>query len=113
MGQPRPLFVYFRSFQQQFYRKIVDHSGIRTRIVGVEGEHADHLTTTTALPNYIFVCGRSPKTLELLEFLLFLLLRSDYVDYDILPVGLQTIGKFSNFCIDALLPHCLFVADCG
>ena len=21
MGQPRPLFVYFRSFQQQFYRK--------------------------------------------------------------------------------------------
>ena len=49
MGQPRPLFVYFRSFQQQFYRKIVDHSGIRTRIVGVEGEHADHLTTTTAL----------------------------------------------------------------
>ena len=48
MGQPRPLLVYFRSFQQQFYRKIVDLSGIRTRIVGVEGEHADHLTTTTA-----------------------------------------------------------------
>ena len=48
MGQPRPLFVYFRAFQQQFYRKIVDLSGIRTRIVGVEGEHADHLTTTTA-----------------------------------------------------------------
>ena len=48
MGQPRPLFVYFRSFQKQFYRKIVDLSGIRTRIVRVEGEHADHLTTTTA-----------------------------------------------------------------
>ena len=48
MGQPRPLFVYFHSFQQQFYRKIVDLSGIRTRFVGVEGEHADHLTTTTA-----------------------------------------------------------------
>ena len=42
MGQPRPLFVYFRSFQQQFYRKIVDFSGNRTQIVGVEGEHADH-----------------------------------------------------------------------
>ena len=42
LGQPRPLFVYFRSFQQQFYRKIVDFSGNRTRIVGVEGEHADH-----------------------------------------------------------------------
>ena len=32
MGQPRPLFV----------AKTVDVSGIRTRIVGVEGEHADH-----------------------------------------------------------------------
>ena len=42
MGQPRPLFVYFRSFQIQFNRKIVDFSGIRTQIVGVEGEHADH-----------------------------------------------------------------------
>ena len=42
MGQPRPLFVYFRSFHQQFYRKIVDFSGNQTRIVGVEGEHADH-----------------------------------------------------------------------
>ena len=41
MGQPRRLFVYFRSFQQQFYSKIVDLSGKRTRIVGVEGEHTD------------------------------------------------------------------------
>ena len=46
MGQPRPLFVYFRSFQIQLNRKIVDFSGIRTRIVG---KHADHLTNTTAL----------------------------------------------------------------
>ena len=29
LGQPRPLFVYFLSFQQQFYRKIIDFSGIR------------------------------------------------------------------------------------
>ena len=49
MAQPRPLFVYFRSFQIQFYRKIVDSSRIRTQIVGVEGEHADHLTTTTTV----------------------------------------------------------------
>ena len=41
----RPLFVYFRSFQIQLHRKIVDFSGIRIRIVGVEGGHADHLTT--------------------------------------------------------------------
>ena len=45
MGQLRPLFAYFRSFQIQFYRKIVYVSGIRTRIIGVECEHADHLTT--------------------------------------------------------------------
>ena len=55
MGQPRPLFVYFRSFQQQFYRNIIDLSGIRTRIVRVEGEHADHLTTTTAPTVYLFL----------------------------------------------------------
>ena len=42
MGQPRPLFVYFLSFQQQFYTKIADFSGIPTEIVGIEGEHADH-----------------------------------------------------------------------
>ena len=28
------------------YRKTVGFSGIQTRIVGAEGEHADHLTTT-------------------------------------------------------------------
>ena len=49
MGQPRPLFVYFRSFQTQFLQeKTVGFSGTRTRIIGVEGEHTDHLTTTTA-----------------------------------------------------------------
>ena len=49
MGQPRPLFVYFCSFQTHIYRKTVDVSKIRSQIVVVEGEHADHLTTTTAL----------------------------------------------------------------
>ena len=43
------LFLFIsRSFQTQFYRKTLGFSGIRTWIVGVEGEHADHLTTTTA-----------------------------------------------------------------
>ena len=35
----------------------LDSSGIGTRIVGVEGKHADHLTTTTApsdLKNFEF-----------------------------------------------------------
>ena len=48
MGQSRPIFVYFRSFQIQFYRNNLDLSGIRTQIVRVEGEHTDHLTTTMA-----------------------------------------------------------------
>ena len=47
MVQPRPLFVYFHCFQIQFYRKIVDYSGIRTQIVGVK---ASTLTTGPPLP---------------------------------------------------------------
>ena len=39
--------AHFLYFEQQFYSIIVDFSGIRTQIVGVEGEHSDHLTTTT------------------------------------------------------------------
>ena len=46
---PASFLFIFVLFNNNFYRKIVDLSGIRTRIVGVEGEHADHLTTTTAL----------------------------------------------------------------
>ena len=49
MGQSWTLFVHFRSFQQQIYSKIVDFSGIRTRIVRVEGKYDDHLTTTVVL----------------------------------------------------------------
>ena len=48
IGLPRPLFVYFRSFQTIYRIKTLDFIMIRTRIVRVEGEHADHLTTTTA-----------------------------------------------------------------
>ena len=55
MGQTRPLFVYFCSYQTQiFQKKTVGFSGIQTRIVGVEGEHADHLTNTTAHLLYSF-----------------------------------------------------------
>ena len=48
------LFTYFRSFQQQFYRKYLDFSWTWTRIVGIEGKHAGHLTATMA-PKIIFV----------------------------------------------------------
>ena len=37
------LFLFiFIIFNNNFTEKIVDFSGNRTRIVGVEGEHADH-----------------------------------------------------------------------
>ena len=48
-GTPASFCFYFLSFKLQFYKKIVDFSRVRTRIVGIEGEHDDHLTTTTAL----------------------------------------------------------------
>ena len=43
------LFLFiFVLFKHNIIEKTLGFSGIRTRIVGVEGEHADHLTTTTA-----------------------------------------------------------------
>ena len=42
-----PLWL-FSSFSSNCKMLNVDFSGIQTRIVRVEGEHADHLTTTTA-----------------------------------------------------------------
>ena len=40
-----------------FYRKTVGFSRIRTQIIRVEGEHADHLTTTTANLQQSFING--------------------------------------------------------
>ena len=48
-------FCLFSFFSKQIYRKIVDFSGIRTQIVGVEGKSADHVTITTALCEAVFV----------------------------------------------------------
>ena len=48
MGHPRHLFVYFRLFTQFYIIKLSTlGERIQTQIVGVEGEHADHLTATT------------------------------------------------------------------
>ena len=60
------LFVYFRPFQTQFDRKIVDFSWIRTRIDRLKGEHADHLTTTTTAPKIDFF--QHPKTVSVKYF---------------------------------------------
>ena len=48
MGHPRTLFVYFGSFQANFREKYVGFSRIWTWTVEVEGEHTNHLTSTTA-----------------------------------------------------------------
>ena len=41
-------------------------SGIQTRIVGVEGEHADHLSTTTD-PTYVCFNLKRPFSLNMSE----------------------------------------------
>ena len=46
MDQPWPfLFIFVFFSNTNFIEKTVGFSGIRTRIVGLEGEHADRLTT--------------------------------------------------------------------
>ena len=60
-GHPGLFFVYFRSFQTINRIKTVNFSGIRTRIVRIEGEHADHLTTTTPPAMEIFRLLSMPK----------------------------------------------------
>ena len=48
MGPPGLFLFIFVLFKQSFTEKYLGFSGIWTRIVGVEGKHADPLTTTTA-----------------------------------------------------------------
>ena len=48
MGQSRPFLFIFFLLKHILQEKTVDFSGTHTQIVGVEGDHADHLTTTTA-----------------------------------------------------------------
>ena len=61
MGQPRPLFAYFCSFQTQILqKKTVGVSGIQTRIVRVEGKHADYCAGHPRLfSSQMFVSGWS------------------------------------------------------
>ena len=51
---PASFLLIFVLFKHKFYRKTVDVSGIQIRNIRVEGEHADHLTTTTAQGLNIF-----------------------------------------------------------
>ena len=47
MVNPGSFLFIFIIFKYAFSRKYVDFSWIWTRIIRVEGKHADHLTTTT------------------------------------------------------------------
>ena len=62
-ANPGPFLFVFVLFKHKFYRKTACFSRIRTRIVRVEGEHADHLTTTTALKIvFTLITGSTPRT---------------------------------------------------
>ena len=87
---PGPLFVIFVLFKHKFYRKkIVGISGIRTRIVRVEGEHADHLSTTTARH---VVMGRT-TAVDLYHFRFYYASRSMWPD-----VGIKSSQVFPKTC---------------
>ena len=69
MDHSRPLFALSSFFPSPLYTiKIVDFSGIQARIIGVDGEHADHLTTTMYLQissffnRFSFTCSSSSET---------------------------------------------------
>ena len=53
---PASFFLIFVLFKQNFF----SFFGIRIRIVGVEGEHADHFATITAQERPNFCLGKSP-----------------------------------------------------
>ena len=86
---PASFSFIFVLFIHKFYRiKTVGSSGIRTLIIRVEGEHADHLNTTTTVQNltslYLAddwsIIGNSRKLFNLLlHFLLFNLLTFHFI----------------------------------
>ena len=55
MVQLWPLFVYFRSFQQQFLQINYRLLRVSNYELGLEVELGDHLTTTTALKGGILI----------------------------------------------------------
>ena len=57
MGPTPTSFCLFVFFKTTILQKIEDYSGIRTRIVRVEGEPADHLTTPTPQFSRFFLRG--------------------------------------------------------
>ena len=81
MGHFRLLFVYFRSFQTIDIIKTVDFSGIRTQILGVEGDHADRLVTTTTTAHTVSLALYLPFILSFVS-LSFILISLFFFDFD-------------------------------
>ena len=67
----------------EFYRKIVDFSRIRSWIVGVEDEHAGHLTTTTAPVDNKKVKPKSLNSFSMICFMSHLQLQSGTCDFKV------------------------------
>ena len=89
-GPTLGLFLLFSFFSNtNFTEKIVGISGIRTRIVRVEGEHADHLSTTTARH---VVMGRT-TAVDLYQFRFYYASRSMWPD-----VGIKSSQVFPKTC---------------
>ena len=56
MGQPwRPFCLFSVFLKTNFTEQAIGVSRIQTRIIGAEGEHADHLTTTTVSDSVCYV----------------------------------------------------------
>ena len=81
MGHFRLLFVYFRSFQTIDIIKTVDFSGIRTQILGVEGNHTDRLVTTTTTAHTVSLSLYLPFILSFVS-LSFILISLFFFDFD-------------------------------
>ena len=52
MAHLRPLLGYLRSFQTILQNKNCTLRRILTQVVGIEGKHADHLTTTATVQTH-------------------------------------------------------------
>ena len=69
-SNPDLFFIYVCSFQTQLQKNLKGFSGIWNWNVVVEGEHADHLTTTKAHFQIKFVYALKLKNIELKQCLL-------------------------------------------
>ena len=66
MGHSRPIYVSF--FSSKFYTAIIgDFSRTQTRIVGFEGDNADHMTTTPCPKNISIYCAKRKTLIFLTE----------------------------------------------